>query len=141
MAHFNTDNKVQKIVPSNALLGEKYVLIVKIKITLQVYKRNDTINALIANVTYHSETANYFPASTDHIEEITVSIQPLWQHNDIPPISIIIYPDSGASICLAGIEHFSQLHLLNSDLMSKKGYSHRRLQSFVQKMVTNTFHK
>ena len=34
----------------------------------------------------------------------------------LPPISIKIFPDSGASICLAGIDYLSQLHLLHSDL-------------------------
>ena len=34
----------------------------------------------------------------------------------LPPISIKIFPDSGTSICLAGIDYLSQLHLLHSDL-------------------------
>ena len=79
-------------------------------------KRNDTVNAFIAHVTYHSETDSYTSASTNDIE-IIVSIQPLLKHKDIPLISIKIFPDSGASICLAGTEHLSQLHLLHSDLI------------------------
>ena len=55
-------------------------------------KRNDTVNALIADMTYQSETDSYTSASTNNLEEITVSIQPLLPHKDIPPISIRIFP-------------------------------------------------
>ena len=55
-------------------------------------KRNHTVNALIADMTYQSETDSYTSASTNNLEEITVSIQPLLPHKDIPPISIKIFP-------------------------------------------------
>ena len=50
------------------------------------HKRNDTFNALIAHVTYQSVVDSYTSTSTNYIEEITVSIQPLLPHKDIPPI-------------------------------------------------------
>ena len=55
-------------------------------------KRNDTVNAIIAHVTCQSETESYTSASTNNTEEITVSIQPLLPHKDIPPINIKIFP-------------------------------------------------
>ena len=49
------------------------------------HKRNDTVNALNAHVRYHSGTDRYTSTSTNNIEEITISIQPLLPHEDIPP--------------------------------------------------------
>ena len=79
--------------------------------------RNDNVNTLIAHVTYQSETNSYNFASTNNTEEITVFIQPLLPHKDIPPISFRIFSGIEASICLAGIEHLSPLNLLQSDLI------------------------
>ena len=58
----------------------------------------------------------------------------------LPPISIKIFPDSGASICLAGIDYLSQLHLLHSDLTPcQKKVTAIGGSTLVQKMVTNAF--
>ena len=75
----------------------------------------DAANALVASVTQKQEvpTSNH-----THIEQINIALTPcLPQHQKTPPIVTKVFPDSGASICLAGTSHLAKFNLTSSDLI------------------------
>ena len=69
---------------------------------------------LIAHIKHNLTNDTYTPASPTSSNEIFASITPgHFNSINIDSITLPVFPDSGASICLAGTEH---LKLLNIDL-------------------------
>ena len=105
--------------PFNVPFQEKYVFSVKIKITLQLYFVKEMTLSMHLSHTWDitlEQIGTLLPPPTTLRRSLFLFN--LYYHIKIylPPISIKIFPDSGASICLAGIDYLSQLHLLHSDL-------------------------
>ena len=105
--------------PFNVPFQEKYVFSVKIKITLQLYVVKEMTLSMHLSHTWDitlEQIGTLLPPPTTLRRSLFLFN--LYYHIKIylPPISIKIFPDSGASKCLAGIDYLSQLHLLHSDL-------------------------
>ena len=81
-------------------------------------RKKDSANALIASVWYNAKTDTYIPKSNTSVEQIDVTLSPcLPQHRKSSPIVMKVFPDSGASICLAGTQHIKNLNLSPADLI------------------------
>ena len=77
----------------------------------------DTANALIARVTYDFRSKS-FKSTQPNIDEIPVLISStLPKHKHCSPTSVHIFPDSGASICLAGPQHIKMMNIKLSELL------------------------
>ena len=79
------------------------------------HKSSDTANALIAHVRYNHGSDIY--TSPTMAEEIPASINPALPRHQHRCASVKIFPDSGASICIAGLEHLHALGITQSDLV------------------------
>ena len=81
-------------------------------------KPSEEANALIARVTHHNPIAS---PPTPHSEngEINATLSPSLprhQHKSAPT-NMKIFPDSGATVCLANPQHIAQLNLTTQDLI------------------------
>ena len=78
---------------------------------------SDSANALIASVTYDFKSKAYTSIQTD-IEEIPAIVKStLPKHSHNSPVQISIFPDSGASICLAGPQHMNMMNIVPHELI------------------------
>ena len=81
-------------------------------------RKKDSANALIASVWYNAKTDTYIPKSNTTVEQIDVTLSPcLPQDRKSSPIVMKVFPDSGASIYLAGTPHIKNLKLSPADLI------------------------
>ena len=81
-------------------------------------RKKDSANALIASVWYNAKTDTYIPKSNTTVEQIDVTLSPcLPQDRKSSPIVMKVFPDSGASIYLAGTPHIKNLNLSPADLI------------------------
>ena len=81
--------------------------------------KSESANALIAHVTYDAAKHTYTSASNNLVDEIPATLTPLSnapQHQNIPT-EMDIFPDSGASICLAGPQHLRKLGIDERNLI------------------------
>ena len=88
-------------------------------IVCQQQSQSDSAQALIASVEYDQDS-NTFTTTTalTSIEEIPAILSPsLPRHQHINPVKMNIFPDSGASICLAGPQHMAKFNLDTHDLI------------------------
>ena len=80
-------------------------------------KRNpDSANALIEHVFYDQQKDTYTSCQNNNAEEILVQLKPV-QSSQHMFTTLSIFPDSGASICLAGPKHINQLGIHNNNLI------------------------
>ena len=78
------------------------------------YRKQDTASALIAHVRLDEKSGKLSPVSTDIIEiPADVSVH----KSRMSPVKVDIFPDSGASICLAGPEFLSSLNIDRGNLI------------------------
>ena len=72
---------------------------------------DSTANAIIAHVAYKKSTDSYTAATKATIHEIPAQMTPMLPRATKPAktTSMMIFPDSGAGICLAGPQHISRL--------------------------------
>ena len=73
----------------------------------------DSANALIAHVFYDQQKDTYTSCQNNNAEEILVQLKPA-QSSQRKFTTLSIFPDSGASICLAGPKHINQLGIHNN---------------------------
>ena len=81
--------------------------------------QSDSAQALIASVEY-DQVSDTFTTITifTSIEEIhAVLSSSLPRHQHINPVKMNVFPDSGASICLAGPQHIAKFNLDTYDLI------------------------
>ena len=74
--------------------------------------KRESANAIIAHVEYHDDTDSYTTASAiNNIHEIAANITPILPNSskNTRAKQMMIFPDSGAGICLAGPVHLSKL--------------------------------
>ena len=139
VAHCNI-GKVKKIVLPNALLGEKYVLIVKIKITLQLYVVKEMTQSIQLLHTWHVN----LKLKATLLPPPTTLRRSLFLFNLYYHIKTYLLSTSKSSQQHMFSRHWTYLTAalitVRLNTMSKKGYSCKRLHSFVQTMVTNVFH-
>ena len=80
--------------------------------------QSDSAQALIASVEYDQGSNTFTTTSLRSIEEIPAILSPsLPRHQHINPVKMNIFPDSGASICLAGPQHMAKFNLDAHDLI------------------------
>ena len=81
--------------------------------------QSDSAQALIASVEYDQDSDIFTTTTTlTSIEEIPAILSPsLPRHQHINPVKMNIFPDSGASICLAGPQHIAKFNLDTHDLI------------------------
>ena len=81
----------------------------------------DCANAIIAHVTYEKSTDSYTATATN-VHEIPASITPMLPKATGPAktTTMMIFPDSGAGICLAGPQHVSKLGVTLESLIPCK---------------------
>ena len=89
--------------------------------TATVCRKPSTTSSLIAHVQYNSN-ANSF-SSPNTLQEIPAKVSP--DIANIQPVTLDIFPDSGANICLAGPKQFHRLGLQASHLRS----CHKRVKA------------
>ena len=79
--------------------------------------QSDSAQALIAPVEYDQDSDTFTTTTTfTSIEEIPVILSlSLPRHQHINPVKMNIFPDSGASICLAGPQHIAKFNLDTHD--------------------------
>ena len=79
----------------------------------------DCANAIIAHVTYMKSTDSFTTTTNTRIQEIPASLTPKLPRatETASPVTMMIFPDSGAGICLAGPQHVSKLGILMKDLI------------------------
>ena len=79
--------------------------------------RGDHSN-LITHVQYDETKNEYTIASTHVVEEIPAQVTPLNRSaTSKTPKLMQIFPDSGATICIAGTKHMDKLGLTETDLV------------------------
>ena len=82
-------------------------------------KSNESASALIAHVNYNSQSDTLYTVSsintTNEIPAMIYSNKPA--HKNLKTITIQIFPDSGASICLAGPHDLDQMGLKHHNLI------------------------
>ena len=61
--------------------------------------------------------ANFTSVSAIEEDEIKVKITTIVNKRKIKPVYMQVFPDSGASICLAGLHHLQDLKIKESDLI------------------------
>lgn len=88
---------------------------------------DDSAEALMASVAFDQESGTYTASHPNSVEEIKAQITPMSPTPEprspanIPPnktMTFDIFPDSGASLCLAGTKHLKAMNL-NSDNLVK----------------------
>ena len=81
-------------------------------------EEEDCANAIIAHVTYKKSTDS-FTATNANVQEIPASLTPKLPTatEAASPTTMMIFPDSGAGICLAGPQHVSKLGIVMKDLI------------------------
>ena len=81
--------------------------------------QSDSAQALIASVEYDQDSDTFTTTTTfTSIEEIPSIFSPsLPRHQHINPVKMNVFPDSGASICLAGPQHIAKFNLETHDLI------------------------
>ena len=101
-------------------------------------KRNHTVNALIADMTYQSETDSYTSASNNNFRRLLFLFN-LYYH-----IKTYLLSASKSSQKHMFSRHWTYLTAafitIRLSSMSKKGYSCKRFHSFAKRMVTNVFY-
>ena len=81
-------------------------------------KRNpDVVNALIAQVQYDQQKDTYTSCKSSTSEEIFAKLKPAQSPSHSKFTTLPIFPDSGASICLAGPKHLDQLGINHNSLI------------------------
>ena len=81
-------------------------------------KSSELASALIAHVNYNGQSDTYTVSSINNTNAIPATIcsnKPA--HKNLKPITIQIFPDSGASICLPGPHHLDQMRLKHHSLI------------------------
>ena len=76
--------------------------------------RDESDDELAAHVQLVGDT--YTSVLSVSTMEISASITPLLKNKKVSPSTTLIFPDSGASICLAGTQHISRLGITTDDL-------------------------
>ena len=82
-------------------------------------KPPENANALIAHLTYNNVKDVFAINNDNSIDEIPIILSvnlPKFKH--LPPKEMMIFPDSRARICIAGLQHMHTLGLLPSNLIS-----------------------
>ena len=107
----------------SALPGEKNCLNCKIpnyfaRVCRQ-QSQSDSAQALIASVEYDQDSDTFTTTTTlTSTEEIPAILSPsLPLHQHINPVKMNIFPDSGASMCLAGPQHIAKFNQDTNDLI------------------------
>ena len=73
---------------------------------------------IIAHVTYDTSRGSFTTVSgVKDVTEIPATMKPVLSNKSLEPKELLIFPDSGASICLAGPHHISKLSLKTSNLI------------------------
>ena len=81
--------------------------------------QSDSAQALIASAEYDQDSDTFTATTTfTSTEEIPAILSPsLPRHQHINPVKMNIFPDIGASICLAGPQHIAKFNLDAHDLI------------------------
>ena len=75
----------------------------------------DSAEALIAHVSYDCKNASY--TQNSNVAEIKAALQPLLPSQEYSAKELQIFPDTGATICLAGHQHLQQLNFSLNQLI------------------------
>ena len=81
-----------------------------------------TVNSvnLIAHVHYDQQKEVFTNPTRPHMEEIHVTVSPNSEKfTQSMPTSMKVFPDSGASICIAGLKHLSLLNINRNELIGR----------------------
>ena len=70
----------------------------------QTTTRQGSMNALIAHLQYDNTSDIYTAMNNNNITEIRALISLNERHKHMLPVTLPIFPDSGASLCLAGLK-------------------------------------
>ena len=82
-----------------------------------ISEQDEFARAFVAAVKYDSETGSY-TSTLANIHEIPANMTPLLRRHHHKPTTLMIFPDSGASICLAGPQHLEKLGVSPAHLFS-----------------------
>ena len=84
-------------------------------------EHNDNYDGLIAHVTYDADINSFTIASFGNsVTEIPAESSAIIRGKKLPARTVNIFPDSGASICIAGPQHVAQMSVRIDDLIPCK---------------------